>query len=73
MNRGRNRTAVSISVTCPLFESELSDCIAFFDALTTTTAAGVHDLVCSRLSSSWWWEQSPLHALCRFRFCDFCN
>lgn len=54
MNRGRgwNRTAVSLSVTCPLFESDLCDCIALFDALTTPTAAAVHILVCSRLSSS---------------------
>ncbi len=49
--RGRNRTAVSLSITCPLFESDLCDCIALFDALTTTTAAAVHILVCSRLSS----------------------
>lgn len=50
--RGRNRTVISLSVTCPLFESDLCDCIALFDALTTTTAAAVHSLVCSRLSSS---------------------
>lgn len=55
--RGRNRTAVSLSITCPLFESDLCDCIALFDALTTTTAAAVHDLV---------WGCHPTFVLCFF-------
>ena len=71
--RGRNRTAVSLSITCPLFESDLCDCIALFDALTTTTAAAVHDLVFLGFLLHWWWEQSPLYALCHLRFCDFSN
>lgn len=65
--RGRNRTTVS------LFESDVCDCIALFDALTTTTAAAVHDLVFLGFLLHWWWEQSPLYALCHLRFCDFSN
>lgn len=56
---------------CPLFESDVCDCIALFDALTTTTAAAVHDLVFLGFLLHWWWEQSPLYALCHLRFCDF--
>lgn len=42
---------------CPLFESDVCDCIALFDALTTTTAAAVHDLV---------WGCHPTFVLCFF-------